>query len=161
MDLIFDTSGLDDLRRRVADARAMLPDQLQQAVKDAGDFVAQNLRDAAPVGQGEEGSPPPAGDQPGRLADSFYAQEETSKFTDGAAITVRTRQPLKLQYVVKGRGEVVPVAKRALYWKGLAYPVRRSGPSTPNDFVSEALTEVPDAAEALGVVIEQLQQILE
>lgn len=167
MNLTFDTTGLDALRQRVARARAALPGLLQQAVQDAGTWVAQNLSDGAPVGQGEGGALPPPGDAPGRLAESFYVQGESSAFSNGAAVTVRTHQPLKLQYVTQGtgvyagRGRIYPTTKRALYWSGADHPVRSVAGQRPNDFVTPALAEMPDAQEVLSVVVEQLQEILE
>ena len=160
MQLIFDTTGLDLMRARIAEAKAALPGLLEQAVQDAGDWVAQNLSDAAPQGTSGGGAPPP-GDAPGRLSESFYVQTESSAFAEGAAVSVRTRQPQKLKYVVEGRGVVLPVRKRALYWPGLAHPVRRAGPSQPNDFVTPTLDSAPGAQEALSVVVEELAAILE
>lgn len=157
MELFFDASGVDVLRTKLAEARAALPGLLQQAVQDAGAWVSQNLSDAAPVGK--DAGPP--GDAPGRLNESFYVQDEASKFADGAACSVRTRQPVKLQYVVKGRGVVLPVQKQALYWPSLAHPVRRAGPAPANDFVTPALALAPSAEEALSVVVEELAFILE
>jgi hypothetical protein len=158
MDIIVDTSGLELLRERIAEARAALPDLLQQVVYGAGTWVAEELSAAAPVGK--DGGPPPPGDAPGRLNESFYVQAEASKFADGAAISVRTRQPQKLSYVVNGRGEVLPVRKQALYWPSLAHPVRRAQPSQPNDFVTPALANAPDAQEVLTPVVDELILIL-
>jgi hypothetical protein len=156
--ITFDTSGLDAQRARLAEARAALPGMLQDAVREAGDWVKQNLGDGAPVGEQE--GPPPQGDGPGRLSESFSVQDESSAFSPGAAISVRTTQPQKLDWVVNGRGEVLPINKRALFWPGLAHPIRRAGPSQPNDFVTPALAEMPDAEEVLGVVVEQLAEII-
>lgn len=166
MRMTIDSSGLDALRQKLADARAALPDLLQEAALQAGEWIRQNLSEAAPVGQG--GGPPPEGDQPGPLSESFYAQEETSAFSPGAAISVRTTQPTKLMYVTKGTGiygkqnaPIVPTTKRALYWQGAAYPVRSVAGQQANDFVTPTLAETPDAQEVLGVVVEQLAGILE
>src|SRR5690242_2174454 len=119
-----DLSGLDAFRERLAYARSQLPDLTKKAVHDAGDWVVQNLQDAAPVGA-TEGSPPP-GDAPGRLSESFYVQDEGP-----ASITVRTGQPQKLEYVTQGtgifgpRGEPIrPITKKALYWEGADHPVQ-------------------------------------
>jgi hypothetical protein len=166
--IYFDTSGLDALRAKVAEARAALPGLLADATREAGQWVAQNLSDAAPVGQGESGSAPPGGDAPGKLAESFFVQEESSSFSEGAAVSVRTRQPVKLSYVTQGTGiygptgqRIYPVSKQALYWKGADHPVRSIAGMPANDFVTPALAEMPDAQEALGAVIEELQAILE
>lgn len=160
MNITVDTSGLDALRERLAAARAALPDLLQEAAVEAGEWIVQNLHDAAPVGP-NEGGPPPEGDGPGRLADSFYVQEESSAYSPGGAITVRTTQPTKLKFVTEGRGEVLPKVKRALFWPGLTHPVRRAGPSEPNDFVEVELQSMPDESDVLSVVVEQIAEILE
>ncbi len=152
--------GIMALRQRLAQTRAQLQPLLARAVRDAGGWVAQNLSDAAPVGKAESGGTPPDGDAPGRLSESFYVVEEGST-ESSAAVSVRTRQPTKLKFVVEGRGEVRPVNKKALYWPGLPHPVKRARPTTANDFVTPALAEAHDAEEVLGVVVEQLAEILE
>lgn len=156
MQLIVDTSGLDLLRQKIAEARDALPDLLQQAAREAGEAVRQNLQDEAPVGAVE--GPPPPGDAEGHLADSFSVQDEDS--SGGAAISVRTSQPQKLEYVTEGRGEVLPVTKKALFWRGLPHPVRRAGPSQPNDFVSKVLDNLPQAEEFLDPVVTRLEEIV-
>jgi hypothetical protein len=167
MQMIFDTTGLDNLRAKVQEAKAALPGLLAQAVQDAGVWVEQNLSDAAPVGQGESGGTPLPGDTPGKLAESFYVQQESSAFANGAKITVRTRQPLKLSYVVNGtgiyagKGRIYPTTKQALYWPGADHPVRSIAGMPANDFVTPALADMPDANEVLGAVVEELQAILE
>jgi hypothetical protein len=161
MQITFDTSGLQALRARIAEARAAVPELLQQAVEGAGSWTVQNLGAAAPVGTQSGGGPPPAGDAAGPLAESFYMQEEASQFANGARVSVRTRQPQKLEWIVQGRGEVRPVTKRALYWPGLAHPVKYAGPSKANDFVTPVLASMPGVVEVLGVVAEELQVILE
>lgn len=165
MRLIFDTSGLDAKRAQLAEARAVLSGMLQQAVHEAGDWVKQNLSDNAPVGA-QEGQPP-QGDGPGRLSESFYVQDEGSAFNPGAAITVRTTQPQKLEYVSQGTGiygprgqRIYPTTKRALYWPGADHPVRSVAGQQPNDFVEAALSDRPQAEDVLDSVVEQLAEIL-
>lgn len=160
MKLISNTDDIMALRQRLANTRAQLQPLLRQAVQDAGQWVAQNLSDAAPVGKAESGGTPIDGDAPGRLNESFYVQDEGST-ESSASVTVRTRQPVKLKFVVEGRGEVRPVNKKALYWPGLPHPVKRAGPAAANDFVTPVLAEAPTAEEALGVVVDQLAVILE
>ena len=160
MQMMVDGSGLDALRQKLADACAALSNLLQEATLRAGDQIRQSLSDAAPVGQGGGGTPP-EGDASGPLRESFYVQEEPSAFNPGAAISVRTTQPTKLYYVTRGRGEILPVNKRALFWSTLAHPVRRAGPAQANDFVTPMLAEMPGAPEVLGIVAEQLAEILE
>lgn len=166
MRLIFDTSGLDRKREQLAQARSALPELLRQAAHDAGDWIKQNLADEAPVGQQE--GPPPEGDALGRLSESFYVQDEGSAFEPGAAISVRTTQPQKLEYVTKGTGiygprgqRIYPVTKKALYWPGADHPVRSVAGQRPNDFVSAALSDQPQAEDVLDSVVEQLRVILE
>jgi hypothetical protein len=160
-----DMSGLDAFRARLAYARAQLPDLMDKAVHDAGQFVAQNLQDAAPVGTSE--GPPPSGDAPGHLASSFYTQSESSQFASGAAVTVRTNQPQKLEWVrygtgiYAGKGRIYPTNKRALFWPGADHPYRSVAGQRANDFVTPALEEAPNADEVLGVVVDELIGILE
>ncbi|GAC1471381.1 MAG: hypothetical protein PVSMB5_19960 [Ktedonobacteraceae bacterium] len=161
MRIIVDYSGLDALRARIAEARAVLPELLQEAAAEAGLQIVEALSEAAPVGQGEEGSTPPLGDAPGRLNESFYVQAEESAYSPGGAVSVKTTQPTKLRFVVEGRGEVRPKYKRALYWPGLAHPVRRAGPAPANDFVTPVVESGPSESDVLAVVAEQIAAILE
>lgn len=156
-----DYSGLDALRSKIAEARAALPGLLQEAAAEAGLQIVGALSTAAPVGAGEEGSMPPLGDAPGRLNESFYVQAEESTYSPGGAISVRTTQPAKLEFVVKGRGEVRPKYKRALYWPGLAHPVKYAGPASANDFVTPVVESGPSEADALLGVVAQIAEILE
>lgn len=158
MNITSDTSGLASLIARVQEARAVLPELLVDAAQSAGDAVVGELHDAAPVGQG--GSIPPPGDASGPLAESFYAVAERQ--ADAGVVEVRANQPIKLSYVVNGRGWVYPVNKKALYWEGLDHPVARSRPSNPNDFVSPVLADATDTVEGEAqTVVEELQAILE
>jgi len=61
------------------------------------------------------------------------------------------------QWVILGRGEVLPVNKEALYWPELAHPVKRAGPSRPNDFMATAF----DAANEGGEIDNQCEQFLD
>lgn len=157
MQLIADTSGLDALIMRFEDARATLPGLLQEAVQEAGHLLAEDLGAAAPVGpiEGPAGGTPPPGDGEGKLRDSFYVQDESE-----TSVSVRTTQPQKLDYVVNGRGEVLPVVKKALMWPGLPHPVKRAGPSQANDFVTPVLDSF-DVAEALQPVVDEIAVIIE
>lgn len=154
-----DTSGIMAWRQRLAQTRAQVGPLLVRATREAGEWVTQNLSDAAPKSKAQNATPPD-GDAPGRLAESFYVREEGAT-ERSAAVSVKTTQPTKLKFVVEGRGEVRPVNKKALYWQGLPHPVKRAGPMAANDFVSPVLAEAPTAEEALGVVVEQLAEILE
>jgi hypothetical protein len=157
-----DMSGLDAFKERLALARAQLPDLMQKAVHDAGEWVAEELSNAAPVGASE--GPPPSGDAPGRLSESFYVQDEGPE-----SITVRTKQPQKLEYVTQGTGiygkyhtPIVPTTKKALFWPGAAHPVRSVAGQEANDFVTPIVTEeAPTAEEVLGMVVDELIGILE
>ena len=158
MALIEITTNLDEIIALIEEARAAVVPLLTEALVSGGEEMLQELSNAAPKGTGED-SIPPAGDASGRLADSFEMDEESD--VSSAHITIRTTQPQKLDWVVNGRGEVLPVTKKALYWKGLAHPVRRAGPSQPNDFVTpvvdagvERITELFD--EALAEIAAQL-----
>lgn len=151
--LIVDTTGLGALTMRFQDARAELPGLMQQAAQEAGQVLVDDLSASAPVGANE--GPPPPGDGPGRLAESFFVRDESE-----TSVAVCTTQPLKLQYVRYGRGEVLPVRKRALMWPGLDHPVRRAGPSQPNDFLTPVIQDF-NLEEALQPVVDKLAVIIE
>jgi hypothetical protein len=160
------TGKLDDMRVRLAMARAALPSLLNTAVHDAGDWVAQNLKDASPVGANE--GDPPQGDGPGRLAASYVVQDEPPPSEAGAAISVRTTQPTKLSFVRYGTGiygprgqRIRPTTKKALMWPGAAHPVRSVAGQHPNDFVTPILDDAPTAEDALQVAYEEIVNILE
>ena len=61
------------------------------------------------------------------------------------------------QWVILGRGEVVPVNAKALWWPGLDHPVMRSGPSRPNDFMQTGF----DAANDSGAIDSQCEKFLD
>jgi hypothetical protein len=61
------------------------------------------------------------------------------------------------QWVILGRGEVVPVNAKALWWPGLDHPVMRSGPSRPNDFMQTGF----DAANSGGEIDNLCDQFLD
>jgi hypothetical protein len=151
-------TNLIDLRASLMNARAFLPTLLHEAATETGTLVAEELKVAAPVGKGESSSPP--GDAEGRLADSFFVQDEIVN-AESATVAVKTNQPIKLKFVVKGRGTVLPVNKHALYWKELGYPVRRAGPSKANDFVTPVLDAAPDAEEGLMTAFDEFRTTLE
>ena len=162
MQLIVDTSGLDALILRFMDARAALPGLMQQAAHDAGDMLKDELAAAAPVGKSE--GPPPPGDASGRLADSFYVMDDSAGVE--STVSVRTLQPLKLQYVTQGtgiyagKGRIYPTTKKALYWPGASNPYRSVAGQEPNDFVTPVLDGF-QPEEALQIVIDELAAIIE
>ncbi len=143
MNIISDTSGIDILRKKIAEVERHVTPLLQKAAKESGELMASRLKGKAP--RGKSGGPPPSGDAPGALAQSFHVVEKHRP--NVAAIEVQTKQPTKLKFVVKGRGVVKPKRKRALFWKGLAHPVKRAGPSKANDFVSPVLARAKEAIE--------------
>lgn len=53
-----------------------------------------------------------------------------------------------LQWVIRGRGYVYPVEKKALYWPELKHPVAYAGPAPPNDYLSAAVAYV----DATGII---------
>lgn len=166
MRMTVDTSGLDALREKLAAARAVLPELLQEAAAEAGLQIVSALSEAAPKGQSE--GPPPAGDEEGKLSESFYVQQEDSAFSPGGACSVRTKQPTKLSYVTGGTGiygkygtRITPTTKQALYWPDAAHPFRSVAGQKANDFVTPVVESGPDAGDALMVVVEQIAEILE
>lgn len=160
-------SGLQSFLERIAEARAQVLGLVQEVVQQAGETMVTDLSAAAPRGK-NEGSPPPPGDGDGPLAESFYVQQEPPPSPAGAAITVRTTQPQKLEYVTQGtgiygpRGERIrPKTKKALMWPGAAHPVRSVAGMQPNDFVSPVVDNAPNGQEAMDVVLSELVMILE
>jgi hypothetical protein len=156
------------MRAAIARMSAQLPNELEMLVNSIGNEVVQQFRDAAPHGSGEEGEPS-AGDSPGRLADSFY----TTFSSDGAMLArvqVKTTQPTKLGYVRNGTGiygkynqRIVPVTKKALYWKGAPHPVRSVAGQKANDFIKPIVEnyKVEAATRVSEFLINRLQSIAE
>ena len=148
------TTNLSEFITRIEEAKAALAPLVVEAMTNVGNDLVQQLSDAAPRGTGEEATPP-EGDASGRLAESFVMEAESDEM--GAHVVVSTTQPQKLEWVRYGRGEVLPVVKKALFWPGLDHPVRRAGPSQPNDFVSPI---VDSAAEMLyGLLDEAVAEV--
>ena len=145
--ITFAITGIAEAQARIAAIRAALPMALADALTDVGDAVTADLQARAPVGADDDDSQPAAaGDQAGRLRDSFV-QDVTQASDTHASLVVRTTQPQKLAWVVDGRGDVYPVNKKALFWKAQGHPVMHAGPSKPNDFVSPVLDQVPEYAQ--------------
>lgn len=155
MSTVILTSNIDQLIARIQAFRARLMPTITGAVTGMGQEVQQNLSQNAPKGMGEEGIPP-EGDAPGRLSESFGMAQESDEAS--VSVTVRTSQPLKLQFVTKGTGiygeggmPITPKVKKALYWQGAAHPVRSVRGMQANDFV----TPITDnATETLGERLE-------
>lgn len=165
MNITSNTTGLEDLLARLDMARTMVAPLLAEAAQEAADIVAQNLKEAAPKGSTGSGSSP-GDDASGPLAESFFTIAEIQ--AEGAAASVQTNQGIKLGYVVNGTGiygpqgqRIVPLVARALYWEGAEHPYRSVAGQKPNDFVTPALQEAPDAQEVLQTVIDELATILE
>lgn len=150
-------TNIAELRARILDARSLLPSLIQDAANEAGTVVSDELKAAAPQGKGQS-SPP--GDAPGPLAGSFSMQYDSIS-EEGTTVSVVTNQPTKLSFVVKGRGEVRPKVKRALYWEGLSHPVKRAGPSKANDFVSPVLDNAPLAEEGMQMAFDEFKAVVE
>lgn len=154
-------AGADDIQERIAAVRAQLPGAIAQTLAQAAKETQAALQQAAPVGKiieeattsGAQSQQPRGlpGDGPGKLADSFQVQQ-----VGDSQVDVLTTQPAKLKIIVEGRGPVYPKTKMALMWPGLTHPVKRAGPTTPNDFVSPVLASVPDRAvtEAAALFID-------
>ena len=124
-----DMKGFRDARGRFIKAQA---DILKKAVKPAADEIRDLLRDAckaeAPVGKGPSS---------GNLRDSIYG--ETSLSTNKVEIKVAIPKRVYYQgWVIRGRGWVLPVKKKALWWPGLPHPVAYARPSKPNPFMDRA-----------------------
>jgi hypothetical protein len=132
------SGNVGELRLRLQMAQAAIGLVVPTVISQAGQYVADELKIAAPQGSSSGDAPPIEGDAPGHLADSFE-QQMLASTADYAATQVITTQPRKLGFVVRGHGEVVPVNKRALMWQGLAHPVRKAKAVAPNDFVTPVL----------------------
>lgn len=159
--LMIDPSGAERLRMRLAQFQAVLMPAVLTAMETIGSHIEEELKAAAPKGQHE--GPPPAGDAPGALADSFSHEVQGSEAL--ATLQVKTSQPTKLMYVRKGTGvygargaRITPTQKRALYWQGADHPVRSVAGMRPNDFVTPVLEDAKDfvaeqLSEAVGEVL--------
>lgn len=140
MRLKSDTQGIESMIARVRRLESEAPNILLVAAERIGVNTRKALSTAAPDGQG---GPPPNGDRPGKLANSFTF--EVSKMSGGARVTVRTEQPTKLTYVTKGtgvyagRGPIRPKTKKALWWPGAPYPVRSVKGQRANNFVKPVI----------------------
>jgi len=151
-----DTSGIDALLARVHQVQSELSRVTKDAAQRVGDTVKEQLSGAAPKGRG---GPPPPTDASGPLSGSFSAKAEQQGA--GAYMELKTSQGVKLKFVTGGRGVVLPVNKRALFWPGLAHPVRRAGPSKANDFVSPVLNRKDDVVEAeMQKAIQEIKDIM-
>lgn len=164
MRITVDASGIADLRARLMDAASMLPQLLEETVKEAGDDVVSSLGDDAPHGKGD--GPPVGSDAPGPLAESFSASVESTDTS--ATVTVSTSQPEKLKLVVEGTGiygprgtPIRPVKAKALYWDGADHPVRQVRGMRANDFVSPVLDDAKDEQGMLEDVVTELSNILQ
>jgi hypothetical protein len=152
-----DTSGLDRLLARVRKAQTELPRVTKEAAQRSGDTVKGLLSSAAP--KGKTAGPPPSGDAIGRLSNSFSAKTEQNG--TGARMTLVTSQPFKLKIITGGRKVVVPVNKKALFWPGLSHPVRRSGATKANDFVTPVMNKRRDVVKAeMQKAIQELKSII-
>lgn len=140
---ISDNGSIAAMQARIAAIRAEITPTMLEAGTEIGDYVASELGSAAPVGKNE--GPPPPGDGPGRLSESFSS--EVAGGEGVVTVTVTTSQPTKLGYVVNGRGWVYPVNKQALMWPGLDHPVRSAQPTQPNDFVSPVIETAGEIAD--------------
>lgn len=164
MNITSNTSGLADLIARLNNASIEVANLLVDASDEAATLVSQALSDAAPKGSSSGTSP--GDDAEGSLADSFFVIAEMQ--ADGAVSSVRTNQGTKLGYVVNGTGiygprgsRIVPVQAKALYWEGAEHPYKSVAGQKPNDFVTPALAEAPNAEELLQPVIDELSALLQ
>lgn len=153
--------GLSALRIRLQLARDTLQQQVGVAVPNIAAHIAQNLRDAAPVGELQETESVPPGDEPGKLQESFRVRVASG--TGLARATVYTVQPLKLWWVVHGTGIYGPVGQpitpqkaRVLRWVsgGMVHFARSVRGMPPRPFVQPVLEEGRAYAE------EQLREVV-
>ncbi len=166
MQFTVSTPGIVAIRAKIAEARAALPSLMYQAVQRAGQEVVDELANNAP--KGTSGGPPPSGDASGPLAESFYMQLEAPPSDAGAAVSIRTRQPQKLEYVRYGTGlfgpkgqRIRPTTKKALFWPTAQHPVRSVAGMKPNDFVTPIIEQAATEEDVLYTVIDELSAILE
>lgn len=157
MQITIKANGLQELIERLESAKAAVKPAVQDALRQEGERMVDNLQSACPVGI--NAGPPPPGDAPGRLTDSIHLTENPGSIN--SSVEIRTNQPVKMKFVREGRGVVLPKVKKALYWKGLDHPVRRAGPSKANDFVSPITSNPSDAKTVLAPAIAKLTSLLE
>jgi len=152
-----DSSGIDKIIARVRQAQSELPRVTKEAAQRIGDTVGKQLSDAAP--KGKNAGPPPSGDGPGRLSNSF-SPKVTQKGL-GAQLLLTTSQPFKLKIITGGRKVVVPVNKKVLMWPGLPHPVKRSSATKANDFVSPVMNKRRDVVKAeMDKAIQEIKSII-
>jgi hypothetical protein len=167
MRMVISGNGVYALQAKLDEMLSQIQPLIEQAVDEAATQVVDSLRSAAPRG-GSDSTTPPDGDEPGPLAESFYFEQGVADAYPGASVLVSTSQPTKLQYVTQGTGiygpagqRIIPVTAKALSWPGANHPVRSVSGQKPNDFVTPALANAPQASEILSLVIDQLAAISE
>ena len=103
----------------------MLRKHILPVAHETRDLIIEKMKDEAPV-------------KTGALRDSIYGRVSIK----GSSIDIVVAVPKRIKYagwVVKGRGWVFPVKKKALWWPGLPHPVAYARPSKPNPFPGRAL----------------------
>jgi hypothetical protein len=133
-------SGLKALQKRVGMIQKAIKPTLQTAVRNGGIKAEYRFSMAAPNGKSIDSTTIP-GDAPGKLLQSF--DSKPLRVFNGAGVTVFTKQPVKLKFVVGGTGlygplahRIYPLKAKALYWQGAAHPYRSIAGMRPNDFVT-------------------------
>lgn len=141
MAVYLSVQGLDKLIARFQAADTAMRRAIQSGLMDYATGTAEQLSQAAPKGQRGGSSPPPGGDDPGTLAESFSAVSVAA-----GRVQVRTGQPTKLSYITHGTGlygprgqKITPRVKKALMWETAEHPYRSVRGIHPNPFVEPVL----------------------
>ena len=163
-------TNLAQLRMKLQLARTTLSVGVGAAVPAIAAHIAQNLRDASPVGFDAQIASTPAGDEPGKLHDSYRVDVTSPSGGARASAVVRTVQPTKLRFVRYGTGIYGPRGQRIYPRRAKALRfetpdgvfVRRSvAGMKPNDFVTPVLEEGRAyAEERFTKVIEDVLTVL-
>lgn len=141
--LTVQVKGVDETITRLRRAEAAGHASQREGVRALGEKHVKLLRDATPIGQGE--------DRGKRLRDSYDLTFAEGGATVGYRITNDTPY---LRYVLKGRGPVV-AKKRALRFVigGKVFYRKRVGPARANRFDQPVRAQIQRDARALGLSI--------
>jgi len=136
------TQGFEELSKRLDKVYIeMNREHILPVAKEIRDYVKEMAKTEAPVGK------------TGQLKESIYGR--TSVQPEGVYVTVAIPKRIKYAgWVLKGRGWVFPVKKKALWWPGLPHPVAYARPSKANPFMmrakDKAMPEVRRMAGKIG-----------
>lgn len=135
-----DLSGLFAMRSRLQSAITEVPQMTADCVDEVANYAVDQLHDRAPYdGDSNNGTLPEA---PGHLVDSFSNDPQANPGLDSET-TVKTSQPIKLQYVTKGTDSpIFPTFRMAMWWPDAPHPLYAVNGQQANDFVSPIYSDI-------------------